>query len=151
MNVRPLELAEANEFVLSFHRHSGKVVGHRFSIGLEDSGELVGIAIVGRPLARMLQDGTTAEVTRLCVNDKAPKGACSSLYRSCWRAWVAMGGKRLVTYTLRTEAGSSLKGAGFRFVGKVNAGSWSRESRKREWQPINGQQKLRWEINHVTT
>ena len=152
MNVRPISLSEANAFVISFHRHNGKVVGHRFSIGIEHDGELVGVAIVGRPVARMADNGTTAEITRLCVNEKAPKGSCSKLYRAAARAWMAMGGLKVITYTLRTETGASLRGAGFRVVadvGTVKTG-WSRESRKREWQPIFGQQKLRWELGTAT-
>lgn len=145
MNLRPVNIPEANEFIASYHRHNKPVVGARFCIGLEHEGMLVGVAVVGRPIARMADNGFTAEVTRLCVFN-APKNACSMLYRACWRAWSAMGGKSLITYTLESETGSSLRGAGFRFVGKVNAEHWSRESRKREWQPVYGQQKLKWEV-----
>lgn len=148
MTLRPLNLDEANEFVANFHRHNKPVVGHRFCIGLEQDGVLVGVAIVGRPVARMADNGFTAEITRLCVVN-APKNACSMLYRACWRAWVAMGGKKMISYTLASEPGSSLKGAGFRCVGMVNAEHWSRESRKREWQPVFGQQKLKWELDTV--
>jgi len=147
MNLRPINISEANDFVRSYHRHNNPVVGARFCIGVEDGGVLVGVAIVGRPVARMADNGFTAEVTRLCVCEAAPHGACSKLYRACWRAWVAMGGKKLISYTLTTEPGSSLRGAGFRCVGQVNAEHWSRESRLREWQPIFGQQKLKWELN----
>lgn len=148
MTVKPLTLSEANSFVASFHRHNGKVVSHRFSIGLENGGELIGVAIVGRPIARQVNFTETAEVTRLCVRDTAPKGACSKLYRACWRAWLAMGGKRLITYTLKSESGASLRGAGFKLLGDVGLVSkpWGSKNREREWQPIYGQQKLRWEI-----
>jgi hypothetical protein len=146
MMLLPLTIAEANEFVRSFHRHSRPVLSARYAIGLESDGELCGCAIVGRPVARMLQNGTTAEVTRLCVNERAPRCACSRVYRACWRAWVAMGGRRLVTYTLKSETGASLRGAGFKLVGEVRAEEWSRVTRRREWQPVYGQQKFRWEL-----
>jgi len=70
------------------------------------------------------------------------------LYGACWRAWRAMGGKRLITYTLQTEPGTSLRGAGWRIVAECKPGSWNRENidRLRHWQPIYGQQKFRWQI-----
>jgi len=145
VNLKPINISEANEFVASFHRHNNPVVGARFCIGVQHEGMLVGVAIVGRPVARMADNGFTAEITRLCVSG-APKNACSMLYRSCWRAWVAMGGLKLITYTMQAESGSSLRGAGFKVVGEVNAEHWHRESRPREWQPIYGQQKLKWEL-----
>jgi len=106
---------------------------------------MVGVAIVGRPVARLLDDGYTAEVTRCCVLEKAPKGSCSFLYGRCWRIWQQMGGIRMVTYTLQTESGSSLKGAGWKIVGETKGGGWNREGRERDWQPIYGQLKFRWE------
>ena len=76
---------------------------------------------LGLPMARMLQDGYTAEVTRVCTTDQSPKNVCSMLYAACWRAWKAMGGNRLVTYTLAEEDGASVKAAGWRVVGETKA------------------------------
>jgi hypothetical protein len=148
MQLRPITLQEANEFVANFHRHNKPTAGGRFSIGLEESGELVGVAIVGRPVARQVEHHFTAEVLRTCTRPTAPKGAVSKLYAACWRAWRAMGGTRLITYTLKTESGASLRGAGWRIVGEVavTKDGWNRASRSREWQPVFGQQKLRWEV-----
>lgn len=146
MIVVPVTLREANDFVENFHRHNGRTQGAKFAIGASTGNELVGVAIVGRPIARLLDDGNTAEVTRVCVVDNAPKGACSFLYARCWRIWSAMGGKRLITYTLDTESGASLRGAGWRIVGQVKPGGWDRDGRSRRWQPIYGQQKIRWEM-----
>jgi hypothetical protein len=147
MTIVPMTLKEANEFVTSFHRHSRAVVGHRFCIGLTGDNGLVGVAIVGRTVSRKLHADTTAEVVRVCVTEEAEKGACSMLYAACWRAWRAMGGLRLITYTLKTESGASLRGAGWKMLHEVktNAEGWNSPSRPREWQPIYGQQKLRWE------
>jgi hypothetical protein len=118
----------------------------RFAIGAEFMGELVAVAIVGRPVARHLQDGFTAEVLRTCAIPTAPRNVNSFLYAACWRAWKAMGGRRLVTYTLKTESGASLRGAGWRVVAEVPASKgWSCPSRPRDYQPIYGQGKLRWE------
>ena len=90
---------------------------------------MVGAVIVGRPVARMNDDGWTAEVTR-CVTNGARNG-CSILYGAAWRAARAMGYRRLITYTLPEEGGSSLKASGFRLIGEAGGGSWSRKDRPR--------------------
>ena len=143
----PLSLKEANEYVFSFHRHNKPTVGGKYAIGVSDGDGLVGVAIVGRPVARMLDDTTTAEVLRVCTTETSPKNTCSMLYGACWRAWKAMGGKRMVTYTLKSESGSSLRGAGGKVIAesRSTAQGWSRKQRKRDWQPVFGQMKLRWE------
>ncbi len=149
---KPITLREANDFVQSFHRHNGRTSrdGGKFAIGAEFCGELVGVSIVGNPLSATFMDGYTAEVLRVCVSDKAPKGCCSMLYQACWRAYRAMGGRKLITYTLATESGSSLRGAGWKIVAEAGTDKrgWSMKG-KREWQPIYGQQKLRWETTQA--
>jgi hypothetical protein len=149
MTLVPVTVKEANEFVKSFHRHSKPTVGGRFAIGLEQLGELVGVAIVGRPVARFLDKPGVAEVTRTCTNQNATKNAVSKLYAACWRAWRAMGGLRLITYTLKEESGASLRGAGWEVLHEVQLkkDGWDVPSRKREWQPVYGQQKFRWEVS----
>lgn len=147
LSLVPVTLAEANEFVRNFHRHNKPTVGHVFSLACSDGERLVGVAIVGRPVARMLQDGETLEVLRCCVVDEAPKGTCSFLYSRAWKAASALGWSRLVTYTLTSESGSSLKGAGWRNVGMspgAKGKAWQNRP-GREWQAIVGQDKFRWE------
>ena len=149
----PLTLREANDFVAQFHRHNGRTSrnGGKFAIGCSDGDQLVGVAIVGRPISRLLAVSPyTAEVLRTCTSPEAPKGAVSFLYAACWRAWRAMGGRRLVTYTLQTESGASLRGAGWKVVAEVKGdkNGWNRDGRERDWQPIYGQDKLRWEVTH---
>jgi hypothetical protein len=146
----PITTAEANEFIASHHRHNKPVRGARWAVGASDGEGLVGVAVVGRPVARELQDGVTAEVTRCCVLDGAPKGACSFLYACCWRAWRALGGRRLVTYTLASESGASLRGGGAKIIAQLperDSRGWQNR-RGREWQPVVGQAKLRWEWSH---
>jgi len=144
----PMTLREANDFVEQFHRHSGRTSrdGGRFAIGASSGNELLGVAIVGRPVARLLNDSYTAEVLRVCVKPDGPRNVCSFLYGRCWRIWQGMGGRRLVTYTLTTESGASVRGAGWKIAGETTPGGWDRENRARDWQPIYGQQKFRWEI-----
>lgn len=143
----PMTLAEANQFVASFHRHNRPVAGAKFSVGATDGGELWGVAILGRATARKLHDATTAEVSRCCVRDGSPKGTCSFLYAALWRAWRAIGGRRLITYTLQSESGASLRGAGWKVVAELapnNPAMW-RNREGREWHPVVGQSKFRWE------
>ena len=127
LKVIPITLREANDFVENFHRHNTRTQrdGGRFAIGATTGESMVGIAIVGRPIARLLDDGYTSEVTRCCVLDDAPKNSCSFLYGRCWRIWQQMGGKRMITYTLQSESGSSLRGAGWKIIGETDgSGSW---------------------------
>lgn len=120
-SVVPTTLRKANDFVACHHRHTGRTArnGGKFAIGLALDGVLKGVAILGNPLSATLMDGLTAEVLRVCVLEDAPKGGCSQLYGACWRAWKAMGGRRLITYTLESEDGASLRGAGWSIVGKT--------------------------------
>lgn len=143
----PIDLAEANEFVLSHHRHNKPTVGHRFSVGASDGVELWGVGIAGRPVARLQQDGRTVEVLRCCVRDGAPKGTASFIYGALWRAARALGYSRCITSTLQAESGASLRGAGWRVIAEraaADPASW--QSRPgRAWQPVVGQAKLVWE------
>ncbi len=147
LQILPITLKEANEFVTNFHRHNKKVQGARFCLGASYEDQLVGVAIVGRPVARKMDEGFTAEVTRVCTKEDAPKNTNSFLYGRCWRVWQQMGGKRIITYTLQDESGSSLKGAGYKITGET--GGW-KEGKGwttrpgREWQPVVGQMKFRW-------
>ena len=126
----PLHLRDANRFVAEHHRHHKPVQGHKFSIGLVRNGALIGVAIVGRPVARAVDDGLTAEVTRLCTD--GTKNACSRLYAACWRAARAMGYQRIVTYIFDSETGTSLKAAGWQRLGHVAGESWNRPNRFRQ-------------------
>ena len=129
MKLTPISLKEANQFVSENHRHHGPVVGHKFSLAVEQDGEIVGVAIVGRPVARGLDDGYTLEVNRCCT--KGTNNACSMLYGASWRAAKALGYRRLITYILDTETGSSLTAANWKLVHEVKGRSWDTPSRPR--------------------
>lgn len=140
----PITLREANAFVEQHHRHHGPSRGCIVCVAVASSpGEIRGVVIVGRPVARGLDDTWTAEVTRCCTD--GTRNACSMLYAAAWRAVRALGYRRLVTYTLETEGGASLRAAGFKIVGQVEGRSWSCQSRPRV-DTAPHQDKLRWEI-----
>lgn len=149
----PVTLSEAKDFVARHHRHHPAPVGGMFAIGCADPlmpdeqlGEgLAGVVIVGRPVARGLQDDWTCEVTRLCIIPGHPNAA-SFLYSRAWRAAKAMGYRKLVTYTLVTEPGTSLRAAGLKDVARVKGRSWHTPSRPRvDRTPL--QDKIRWELS----
>jgi hypothetical protein len=147
-HIVPVTFQKANEFVSENHRHNKKTVGYKFTIGLEANGELVGVAIVGRPVARNLDDGRTLEVNRVCVLDGYPN-ANSMLYGACGRIAREMGYNSIYTYTLSRESGSSLKAVGWTNDGMTSGGAWGStygdgKTRANSW-PI--EPKVRWVLH----
>ena len=150
LRVVPTTLAEANAYVEAFHRHHKPVPGAKFCIAVADmeggyGEEVCGVAIVGRPVARHLDDGWTLEVNRVAT-DGVTKNVCSMLYGACWRAARALGYNELITYTLESEGGASLRGAGWKCLGRATTRvgqGWSVKSRPRvDTHPL--QAKLKW-------
>ena len=123
----PISLREANAFVERNHRHHKGVTGHKFSIGCTRDGELVGVVIMGRPVSRYLDDGLTLEVNRLCTT--GAENACSMLYGAAARAARAMGYQKIITYTLDTEPGTSLRAAGWQCAGPAGGERWTGKRR----------------------
>jgi hypothetical protein len=136
-------ITQARAFVAAHHRHLGAPVSGLFAVGVAQRSELVGVAIVGRPVARGLQDGSTAEVTRVCT--LGARNACSMLLGACRRGCIALGYQRLVTYTLAAEPGTSLRAAGWRVVAAVRGRTWNCPSRPRS--VTSGVDKRRWEVS----
>ena len=122
MKIVPVELKEANAFISLLHRHHKPVQGHRFSIGVQKEGKLVGVACVGRPVARLTNSKEVLEVTRLCTD--GTKNACSSLYSAAARIGKEMGYKKIQTFILEEEPGASLKASGWVYDGWSQGGQW---------------------------
>lgn len=127
LTLTTISLADANAFVALHHRHHKPVTGHKFSIGCIENGELVGVAIVGRPVSRYLDDGLTLEVNRLCTT--GAKNACSFLYGAAARAAKALGYHKIITYILDTEPGTSLHAAGWVCTGLAGGKRWTGKRR----------------------
>ena len=123
----PVSLRDANAFVAAHHRHHKPVAGHKFSIGCETEGQLAGVVIAGRPVSRYLDDGHTLEVTRLCTT--GARNACSMLYSAAARAAKAMGYRKIITYTLDTEDGASIRAAGWTCAGPAGGIRWTGQRR----------------------
>ena len=157
LEIRPIVLREANAYVARLHRHNKPTAGNKFSIGCYDGDNLCGVAIAGRPVARRLDDGLTLEILRVCTD--GTYNACSKLYGACARVAKAMGYHRVITYTLVSEPGASLRAAGFTNCGEAGGLSWDVPSRPREvvQESLFGEErkypnemKIRWEKNYGT-
>ena len=143
--ITPINLDEANAFVAVHHRHHKPVPGAKFSIAVsDDAGAVRGVAIVGRPVARRVDDGWTLEVNRCCTD--GVRNGCSMLYGAAWRAAKALGYRRLITFTLPEEGGASLRASGWRCLGLRRSGNWNVPSRPRidTAEALRGQ-KVLWE------
>lgn len=142
LELTPITLREANAFVQQHHRHHKASRGHKFSIGVKSGENLVGVAICGRPVSRKLDDGKTLEVNRLCTDGTA--NACSILYGAAYRAAVAMGYTKVITYILESEPGTSLKAAGYINEGRAGGLEWNGRSTPKSKDQYPHEMKQRW-------
>lgn len=152
LRIIPIDLKKANAYVEQYHRHNKPVKGHKFSVGVSENGELVGVCICGKPIARKLNDGKTLEVRRVCTN--GTPNACSFPYGAAARIAKDMGYERVITYTLQSEPGTSLKASGWTCAGEAGGLSWNTPSRFRDEYQITlfgierkypNEKKYRWE------
>lgn len=142
MKIIPLTLKQANDYIQKYHRHHKPTVGHRYSLGASQNGELIGVAVVGRPVARMCNAYTTAEVTRLCTN--GGKNVCSFLYSACARVAKEMGFERIQTYILESEPGTSLIATGWNKEVESKGGQWKHTDGKTRRTDQPTEPKTRW-------
>ena len=139
----PCSIRDASAYVDLHHRHHKSPQGAKFAVAVaDDEGTLRGVAMVGRPVSRHLQDGWTLEVIRLATD--GVKNGCSALYGAAWRVTRALGYRKLITYILSSEPGTSLNASGWKCLGEAGGGNWSCKSRPRvDKHPL--QMKIRWE------
>ena len=142
----PIKLKDANGFIEFLHRHSRPVPGWKFGVALRDAISLVGVAIVARPVSRMLDDGETLEVTRLCLMTGEVPNLASRLLGSCRKSAKALGYSKLISYTREHESGVAWRAAGWTAVATTEGGSWSRSSRPRQSHEDEEGPKTRWEV-----
>lgn len=145
LRIVPVTFAQAADFVGEHHRHNRPPVGHKFSIGVAEGSTLVGVAIVGRPVSRVIQaEGNTLEVTRTATD--GTRNANSMLYGACCKVTFGLGYDRLITYTQHSESGASLRAAGFRVLAERPArGGWDSPSRRRSEHGTAGVARVLWE------
>lgn len=142
LRIVPVKHVDANEFVRRFHRHHKPTPGAIFCVACADYEVIKGVAIVGRPVARHLDDGLTLEINRVCTD--GTRNACSILLGAVRRAGKALGYQRVITYTLPEEGGASLRASGFVLEGEFGGGAWNKSRLRAEVADdlIGG--KLRW-------
>ena len=127
LRIVPVTFRQAQAFIAAYHRHHKPPRGMKFCIGVDADGQLAGVATVGRPVARVYDDGYTLEVNRTCT-DGTPN-VNSMLYGAAWRAAKALGYRRLITYTQAGESGASLRAAGYRVIAEREArDNWASSS-----------------------
>ena len=141
LKIKPCHLRAAREYVGQYHRHSIPPVGGKFAVACYDGEVLCGVAICGRPVSRHLDDGQTLEILRCCTD--GTRNACSKLYGACSRIGFDMGYDCIITYTLATETGASLRAAGFAFDGEAGGKEWTGH-RRRAYYVAPTQMKRRW-------
>lgn len=147
LEVRPIARDAAKDFVRKHHEHSPPPAGWRFGAGIWNGPDLVGVVMVGRPVARRIDHLTVVEVNRLCVRRDLPDAlrwnACSQLYGWAAREAKRRGFARIITYTLESEIGTSLAAAGWTRETKTRGGSWNRSGRARQ-DRSSIEPKIRW-------
>lgn len=144
LRVTPINFSEANAFIKAYHRHHKHMVGCKFCIAVSEGERVRGVVMVGRPVARYLDDGFTLEVNRCCTD--GAKNAPSMLYGAAWRAAKSLGYTKLITYTLPQEGGASLRASGWKLIGRRGGGNWNTPSRPRiDTRELLQGQKLLWE------
>lgn len=141
VEIRPITLKKASEYINQNHRHHNATVGCKFAIGCFDNDKMVGCAVCGRPVSRHLDDGLTCEINRVCTD--GTHNACSMLYGACCRIAKAMGYKLIITYTLLSEPGSSLRASNFEDAGQAGGTHWT--GKRNRGQDIPAEMKRRWE------
>ena len=132
-------------WIKEHHRHHAPPQGWRYGFVASRGGAVVGVAVIGRPVARALSG---AEVTRLCTwgSSRARYGAASALLRA-----AADAEPEIVTYTLAIEGGASLRAAGWVEEARLRPRRWSCPSRPRAPAKHETYAKVRWRPAQKTT
>lgn len=142
LEIRPIHLKDANDYVKKYHRHNIPTTGGKFAVSCLNDGVLCGVAICGRPVSRILDDGLTLEIYRNCTD--GTRNACSKLYGACVKIAMDMGYKRVITYTLASETGASVRAGNFVFSSRAGQLEWTGE-RRRDYYVAPAEMKNRWE------
>lgn len=140
MEIRPITLRQASDFINRYHRHHKAPIGCKFCLGCFAGESMVGCAVCGRPVSRYLDDGFTCEISRVCTD--GTYNACSMLYGACCRVAKEMGYRKVITYILQSENGASLKASNFMCEGIAGGVKWT--GKRDKGQNIPHELKKRW-------
>lgn len=135
LRVAPVAFRDAKAFVAAHHEHCRPPAGWRYGAACWNGPSLVGVVMVGRPVARMIDSSQVVEVNRLCLDRNLPDAlrhnASSMLYGHAAREAKRRGFSKIITYTLSSESGHSLVAAGWTVDGQTRGGGWNCPSRPR--------------------
>ena len=139
----PITLRQANAMIGAHHGHNEAVRGWRFGVGLSRDGELVAVAVAGRPVGQGFDGYRDIEITRVCIDEAGVhRNAASRLYGALCRASTALGYRTAYTYTLAEEDAASVRAAGFVLDAELGAReSWNMPRRPRQDQTLFGPRK----------
>lgn len=144
MRIAPITFRAASEYINKYHRHHNATVGCKFCIAVVDEcGQIHGVAVCGRPVSRHFDDGVTLEINRVCTD--GTRNVCSMLYGASCRIAKAMGYQKVITYTLASESGASLKASNFICEGTAGGTHWT--GTRNRGQNIPAEMKTRWVRN----
>lgn len=134
LRIVPITVKRALPWVTEHHSHLDKPNGGILAAAVAERGQdgcerLVCVAIADHP-ARMLMDGFTLNVSRVCSDGSTPHAASKCL-AAISRAALALGCLRLVSYLLVGEHGTSYRAAGWWPTAISTGGEWDRPSRAR--------------------
>lgn len=153
LKIKPITFRAASDYINTYHRHHKATVGCKFCLGCYAGDKLVGVAVCGRPVSRYLDDGETCEINRVCTD--GTYNACSKLYGACCRVAREMGYKKIITYTLQSEPGTSLKASNFSSDGIAGGTHWTgnrntrpEEEMKTRWSKVLSKEVLELEVKN---
>ena len=140
--VVPVTIGEARRFVEAQHSHHHAPLGGLFAVAVAEGDSVVCVGVVSRPVARKLGGRGIAELTRT-ASDGTPHAA-SMCIAAAARAAIALGYRRVISYTLAGEAGTSYRAAGWHITGLCDGrgGTWHTRAARTVIQPGA---KFRWE------
>lgn len=147
LTFKPISAHSLRRFIERHHAHCGAPVTWRFHNAVFNGATLIGVAVVGNPVAPALMHRGIVEVNRLCVRRDVPAAlrwnAASMLYGWCAREAEQRGWGKIITYTRADEPGTSLAAAGWEKEATIRARGWhsTRRSRSNRNSWID---KIRW-------
>ena len=132
---RPISFPVARSFVRRHHAHCNPPVTWRFGQSVFNGHTMLGVIMVGNPVAAALNGRGMLEVNRLCIRRDLPRAlawnAASMLYGWGAREAERRGWMHIVTYTRADEDGTSLRAAGWVEESRVRGRGWHSSRRRR--------------------
>ena len=135
LTIQPVAFQAARAFVNHHHVHCSAPVTWRFAASIFNGNTMLGVALVGNPVARALCGRGTLEVNRLCIRRNLPQAlawnAASQLLGWCAKEAQRQGSNHIITYTRVDEQGVSLRAAGWTQECVVRGRGWHHGVRAR--------------------